>query len=196
MPVTIHQVTAVLDMPDEYLAQGKRASEIITASKTSTYVKVPSTNLDAADEALATFQKAATSSERASALRPLRQALQSIMFFFQQAANADPANANSIIESGGFRVKKISLNQKHSFKLSNGINSGTIDLDAEGAGNYACHDWRYSPDGKNFVHLPPTLSAHTHMDGLTPGQWAYFTHEIVTKDGGEGVSQIESIMVK
>ena len=195
MPVTIHQITAVLDMPDDYLAQGKHASDIITASTGSTYVTVPPANLDAAGKALTTFQSAGTPAARKAAERPLRQALQAIMFFFQAAANADPANAEVIVESGGFKVKKISLNQKHSFQLSNGINSGTIDLDAEGAGHYACHDWMYSADGKSFTHLPPTMSAHTHIDGLTPGQYAYFTHEVVTKDGGQGVSQVESIIV-
>lgn len=196
MPVTIHQVTAVLNMPDEYLAQGKHAADIIDASKASTYVTVPKPNLDAADEALANFQKAPTSKAREAALRPLRQALQGIMFYFQSAANADPANGEVIVESGGFKVKKITINQKHSFELSYGVNSGTINLDAEGAGQHACHDWMYSADGKTFAHMAPTVNAHTHMDGLTPGQYAYFTHEVVTKDGGQGVSQIESIMVR
>jgi hypothetical protein len=34
------------------------------------------------------------------------------------------------------------------------------------------------------------------MDNLPIGQYAYFTHELVTKDGGQGVSQILKIMVK
>lgn len=196
MPVTIHQVTAVLNMPDEYLKQAEHAGKVIDASKASTYVKVPPANIDTANEALATFRNAATPAARNAALRPLRQSLQAIMFLFQTAANADPANAISIVESGGFKVKAIALNQKHSFELSYGVNSGTINLDAEGAGQHACHDWRYSADGKTFAHMAPTVNAHTHIDGLTPGQYAYFTHEVVTKDGGQGVSQVESIMVK
>ena len=196
MPVIIHQITAVLNMPDEYLAQGKRAADIITASKASTSVTVPKPNLDAADKALTTFQNAATPAARTAALRPLRQALQGIMFFFQSAANDDPANGIVIVESGGFKVKQIVPRQKGDFTISNGVNSGTVDLDAEGSEQRSCHDWRYSADGKTFTHLPPTVNAHTHVDGLTPGQYAYFTHEIVTKDGGQGVSQVESIMVK
>ncbi len=196
MPVTIHQITAVLNMPDDYLAQGKHAGNIITASKGSTYVKVPPANFDAADQALADFQKAATPAARNAALRPLRQALQGIMFYFQSAANADPAKAETIIESGGFKVKKIVPRQNGDFTISNGINSGTVNLEAEGAGNYACHDWRYSADGTTFTRLPPTINAHTQMAGLTPGHWAYFTHEVVTNEGGQGVSQVEKIMVQ
>ena len=196
MPVAIHQVTAVLNMPDEYLKQAEHAGKVITASKSSTYVKVPPANIEAADNALAAFQKAATSAERASALRPLRQSLQAIMFYFQQGANNDPANAVSIVESGGFKVKTFVPRQKGDFTIHNGVNSGTVDLDAAGSGSYTCHDWRYSADGKTFVHLPPTVSAHTHVAGLTPGQNAWFTHEVVTKDGGQGVSQIEVIIVQ
>ena len=196
MPVTIHQITAVLDMPDDYLAQGKHAGDIITASKGSTYVTVPPANLSAADKALTAFSNADTSAERTAALRPLRQALQAIMFYFQSAANADPANAISIVESGGFKVKKIVPRQKGDFTLSNGLNSGTVDLNAEGAGPHTCHNWMYSADGNTFTRLLPTVNAHTHMDGLTLGQYAYFTHEIINKDGGQGVSGVEKIMVK
>lgn len=196
MPVTIHQITAVLDMPDEYLAQADHADKIIKASKGNTNVKVPPANLEMADNALTAFKSAATSAARDAALRPLRQSLQGIMFYFQTAANADPANAVAIVESGGFKVKKITSRQKQEFTLSNGVNSGTVDLDAEGAGQRTCHDWMYSADGKTFTRLPPTVNAHTHIDGLTPGQYAYFTHEVITKEGGQGVSQVEFIMVK
>jgi hypothetical protein len=196
MTVIIHQITAVLDMPDDYLQKGQHAEDIITASGASTLVTVPPANITAAKAAVATFEGAATPAAREAAVRPMRQALQGIMSFFQVAANADPADAEVIIESGGFKVKKITPRQKQDFELSNGINSGTVNLEAPGGVNYACHDWMYSADGISFIHLPPTMSAHTHMDGLTVGQWAYFTHEVVTKDGGQGVSQIEKIMVK
>ena len=196
MPVTIHQITAVLNMPGEYLAQVKHAKDVIAASKASTYGKVPPANFSAADEALAAFENAAAPAARTAALRPLRQALQGIMFYFQSAANADPANAIVIVESGGFKVKQFVPRQKGDFTLSNGVNSGTIDLEAEGAGPHTCHDWMYSADGITFTRLPPTINAHTQMTGLTPGQWAYFTHEVVTHEGGQGVSQVEKIMVK
>jgi hypothetical protein len=55
------------------------------------------------------------------------------MRLFQIVADNDPANSEVIILSGNFKVKKIALNQKHAFELSNGINSGTVDMEAEGA---------------------------------------------------------------
>jgi hypothetical protein len=196
MTVIIRQITAVLNMPDDYLEQGQHANDIITASTASASVTVPPAIITASKTALTAFQNAETYAARNAALRPLRQALQGIMSFFQVAANADPANAEVIIESGGFKVKHFVPRHKQDFELSNGLISGTINLDAEGAGQHAFHDWMYSPDGITFTRMVPTLNAHTHMDGLTVGQWAYFTHEVITKDGGQGVSQVEKIMVK
>ena len=119
------------------------------------------------------------------------------MFPFQVAANKDPANAKVIIQSGNFHVKTITPRQKGDFILTNGTVSGTVVLAGPGAGHDdACHDWMYSADGITFEHMAPTIQARTTKTGLTPGQWAYFTHEIVSRDGGQGVSQIEKIMVK
>jgi hypothetical protein len=196
MTVIIHQITAVLDMPEDYLGEAQRGNEIITASTGNAYVTVPPATITAASNAVAVLQNATTPAERKAAQRPLRIALQAIMSFFQAAGDADPANAEVIIESGAFKVKKISLAEKHIFQVSNGVASGTIDLETEGSGPYTCHDWRYSPDGITFTRMAPTMSAHTQMVGLTPGQLAYFTNEVVTKDGGQGVSQILQILVK
>ena len=195
MTVIIHQITAVLDMPDEYLEQIARSQDIITACTGNPNVTVPAATITAADSALTTFKTAPVSS-RQSALRALRNILKSIMSLFQIAADNDPANAVRIIESGKFKVKTIALNQKQQFVVENGINSGTVHLEAEGGPVYSCHDWCCSPDGIKFIHLPPMMAAHTDMTGLIPGQYAYFTHELVTKDGGQGVSQILKIMVK
>jgi hypothetical protein len=196
LSVIIRQIIAALDMPDDYLEVGQRAAKIIAACTGNTYVTVPPATLTAASNALANFQSATSSAAREAAYRPLIQALQAIMFLFQVAANADPENAKVIIESGAFKVKTINPRQKGDFVASNGLNSGTIDLAAPGAGQHSCHDWMYSADGITFAHMAPTVQAHTQMTGLTPGQYAYFTHEAVNKDGGQGVSQIEKIMVK
>jgi hypothetical protein len=75
------------------------------------------------------------------------------------AANADPENAETIILSGAFKVKKITLNQKHEFELHNGILSGTIHLNAPGGGNHTCHDWEYSAHGVHFTKMTPTIAA-------------------------------------
>jgi hypothetical protein len=195
MPVIIHQITAVLNMPDEYLEQIDRSQKIIAACTGNPYVTVPVATLTAAGTALTDFKSAPVSS-RTSALRTLRNALKAIMSLFQVAADAAPANAETIILSGNFKVKIIALNQKQTFVVENGINPGMIHLEGEAGPPHTCHDWNYSPDGINFTRMPPTVAAHTDKIGLTPGQYAYFTHELVTKDGGQGVSQIEKIMVK
>jgi hypothetical protein len=130
MPVIIHQITAVLNMPDEYLEQIDRSQKIIAASTGNPYVTVPVATLTAASTALADFQSAPVSS-RSSALRTLRNALKAIMSLFQVAADAAPANAETIILSGNFKVKIIALNQKQTFVVENGINPGMIHLEGE-----------------------------------------------------------------
>src|SRR5437763_11603388 len=87
MPVIIHQVTAVLDMPDEYLEQIDRSQKIITACTGNPFVTVPAAVLLAANNALTAFKNAATPSARNSALRPLRNALKAIMSLFQIAGD-------------------------------------------------------------------------------------------------------------
>jgi hypothetical protein len=125
----------------------------------------------------------------------LLNALNAMMRLFQEAADADPENAIAIIESGAFKVKKVAIPQKHDFDATNNPVSGVIDLVAPGGGPRTCHDWMYSPDGTVFERMPPTVGAETHKSGLTPGQNAFFTHELITKDGPQGISQIIKIIV-
>jgi hypothetical protein len=121
--------------------------------------------------------------------------MKSLMRMFQSAADADPENAIAIILSGAFRVKEVAIPQKHEFKVENSAVSGTVNLSAEGGGPQSCHDWMYSADNVVFDRMPPTVLAETHKDGLPVGQYAYFTHEIVTNEGQQGISQVIRIMV-
>jgi hypothetical protein len=118
------------------------------------------------------------------------------MSSFQSAANADPANAIAIIESGKFKVKKIAIAQKHEFEVANNPVSGVIDLRAKGGPARSCHDWMYSADGVIFERMQPTVLGETQKTGLTPGTYAYFTEELITKDGPKGISQVIKILVQ
>jgi hypothetical protein len=194
-PVVIHTVTAVLDMPNAYGDRKQRCEEIITAVTGNTYVTVPAPVLTQTNTDYVAYSTAASSSIKESTFRLINNDLKGIMSLFQSAANDDPANAETIVLSGKFKVKKITLNQKHEFELHNGILSGTIHLNAPGGGSYTCHDWEYSPDGITFTKMTPTIPAETDMIGLTPGEYAHFRHRLITKDGPEGWSQVEKIMV-
>ena len=194
MPLPIHVVTAVLDMPNGNADRGERAEAIIEACADSTYVTVPAGTITAIEANLANYN-GATPSTRPNLWRILHNDLKSLMRLFQDAADDDPENAIAIIESGAFRVKEVAIQQKHEFKAENSAVSGSVNLSAEGGGPQSCHDWKYSADGVLFVRMQPTVIAETHKDGLPVGQFAHFTHEIVTSEGPQGVSQVIKIMV-
>jgi hypothetical protein len=159
------------------------------------YSAVPPSNITAIQLNITAYN-GATAATRLNFWRIMHNDIKALMRMFQDAADADPANAVAIIESGKFKVKHEAIKQKHEFEARNNPVTGTIDLIAPGAGPHACHDWRYSPDGVNFQRLPPTMQAHTHIDGLIPKTDAYFTHEVVGVDGPQGISQVIKILVK
>ncbi len=192
--VMIHTATAVLDIPDGNLERGARADEIVDACATSTYVTVPVVDITLARGNITAY-KLATPATRPNLWRIVHNDLKALMRLFQQAADNTVADAVAIIESGGFKVKKIPLPQKHVFKVENNAVSGSVDLEAEGGPAHSCHDWMYSPDGTNWERMTPTVFAHAHKDGLTPKADAYFTHELITEDGPQGISQVFHIIV-
>ena len=116
---------------------------------------------------------------------------------FQQAADNDSANAVAILQSGKFNYRIMSGNEEKDFTVSNGVASGTIDLVAGvGTKKDHCHNWGYSADGVTFYWMRGTTKAKTMKEGLTPGQYAYFIHELSINDVPQGESQILRIMVK
>lgn len=193
--VAVHAIIATLKMPNSISGRGKKAGEISAAAAVSTYLTIAPATITALNALISIYSKAATDA-RETAYRNLMNALKALMRTFQDAADLDVDTAEALIKSGGFGIKTIAIKQKGKFTATVGIDSGTVDLTAEGGGAYTCHDWMYSADGKVFVRMAPTVAANTQMTGLTPGQYAYFTHELVTKAGGQGVSQIIRIMVK
>ena len=192
----IHTATAVLDMPDTYGDRCIRAREVIIACTGNAYVTVTTTVIDATQKLLDDYIAAKTAAERNALYSPLKYALQSIMSLFQNAANAAADNAVVIIESGSFKVKHITMQQKHEFEAANSVVSGKVHLPAPGGGEHTCHDWHYAADGITYVRMMPTVAAETDKDGLTPGAYAWFMHQLITKEGPQGLSQPVKILVK
>jgi hypothetical protein len=195
VPMPIHQITAVLDVPNGYLQKGEKSGEIIAACTDNPWVTVDPAFLATCAEDLKAYNNS-VGSARDSAWKVLHKDLKKLMRLFQEAADSKPADAITIVESAKFRVKKVHIHQIQKFEASNGIDSGVIDLIAQGGGTYTCHDWWYSSDGVVFVRMQPTVAAKTQMRGLKPLTLAYFMHELIGKKGGEGMSEIIKIQVK
>jgi hypothetical protein len=195
IPTAVHQMIATLDMPTGKGQRSARATIISAAAGGSTFLTIPPATITALNN-LITLYTNSTTAGRKSAYNKLSKALKALMATFQTAGDLNPDTAEALIKSGGFGVKKVAIKQKQIFGAKNGPDSGSILLVAQGGGNYSCHDWMISLDGIHFTRMAPTVAGNTKATGLTPLTWAWFTHELVTKKGGQGISQIIKIQVK
>ena len=196
VPQVIHQITAVLDVPDGNLKRGEKASRIITASTNNAWVTITQTVIDGYVQHLKDYNTATKPAARNAAWLNVHKDLKAIMRLFQEAADNDPENAIVIVESGDFRVKKVTIRQRQVFAVSHGVESGTIDLVGPSAQGRHCHDWWYSADGTNYVRMRPTLESTTQMTGLKPETNAWFMHELIVLKDPQGLSQPIKIQVK
>ena len=195
IPLVIHQMTATMDMPTGNLNRGARASEITAATAASTLISIPAATLTAIN-GLITIYNAAAPSARKSAFNKMMKALKALMGTIQTAADLNPDISEALIKSCGFGVKKVAIKQKGIFTVKNGAEVGSIVIKAQGGGPYTCHDWMFSLDDVHFTRMAPTVAAKTTMSGLVAGTWVYITHELVTKKGGQGVSQVIKLLIK
>ena len=196
IPTAIHQITAVLDVPNGILQRGKKAADIIAACTGNDWVTVAPGDIKQYNNDVANYNGATTTSQRDTFWRAVKKDLKKLMGSFQDAADDDVENSITIIESGGFRVKKVHIQQKQIFGVNNGVDSGTVDLVGPSKEGNHCSDWWYSPDGITYTRMRPTLESTTQMIGLTPGKWAWFMMELIVVKDGKGMEQPLKIMVK
>lgn len=192
----VHTAIATLDMPKGVAKRGAKAKLISDTAAASTLVSVDPLLITAINTLITAYNNA-TPSGRLNAFRLMNNSLKNdLMPLFQKAADADPGNSVAIIQSGGFGVKGEGGRQVQKFEAMDGTVLGTVLLTAEGGGSHTAHDWMYSHDGITFVRMIPTIGANTEITGLVSGEWAYFVHQLITKNGGQGFSQIIKIRVK
>ena len=127
--------------------------------------------LDAAETGCKTSPPTKTVEERNAALEKVKANLRSLRNDVQEAADADPANAEAIIASAAMSAMFRGHHGKQQNTANDGVEQGSVDLTAEGAG---AHEWRISTDQINWTLLPACLTAKTTVTGLTPGTVYYF----------------------
>ena len=135
-----------------------------------------------------------TISERNAALEKVKADLSSMRNDVQELADADPVNAESIIESAGMSSKSQVLHGKQQNTAKDGVESGSVELTAEGAGH---HQWRISTDEKTWTLLTSSRTASTIVRGLKPGAIYYFQNQRMLPNNEESEwSQSVKIMVR
>ena len=70
------------------------------------------------------------------------------MAYVQSIADATPGNAQSIIESAGFSIRKNTLHPKAPVKVEAGSVPGSVKLIAKSVDHRASYEWQYSTDQK------------------------------------------------
>jgi hypothetical protein len=154
------------------------------------------TDLQAAETAALARTKGAiaTRNEKRAALVQLLQQLKGTV---QNAADATPENAPSIIQSAGVAVKKTAVRAPRVFAAKPGAVSGSVNLVTDSAARRAFYEWQYSTDGgKTWVTSASTLQTKTTVSGLTPGATVMFRYRAATKTGEGDWSQPTSLLVK
>ncbi len=122
--------------------------------------------------------KTGTSAARNAALTTVMADLRSLLYMVQLKADANLANAASIITSAGFVVKTLAIKQKQKNDAKNTEVLGKVLLTAEGSGH---HEWQMSKDKVAITSLPPTSVAHTYVSSLKTGDvWYFRNHKVNT----------------
>jgi len=181
MPSSIHILTAVLNIKKRDPRRGAKALAIARACSIGTWVIVDLGTLTALFADIAEFNLAKGEAKKTIWDR-INGTLKSIMRQFQSASENDPINSREIIESGGFRVKKVHKKQEQVFGLIQGP-SGTVLLTGDTIESTHLHDWWISENGTDFVRMDPTTESTTQATGLIVGKRYWFKHQFRTPVG-------------
>jgi len=200
-----HRITISLSLPRRVpalIVYSQGVLEHMTGNATFPTPNPPLTALSTAITALQSTETAALArtkgavasrNEKRTALVGVLQQLRS---YVQTTADADPANAMSIIEGAGMAVRKTPTHRARAFVAKQGPVSGVATVVAQVTARRASYDWQYSTDGgKTWVALPSTLQAKTTVSGLTPGSTVQFKYRALTKTGEGDWSQPVSLMM-
>jgi hypothetical protein len=123
--------------------------------------------------------------------------LKQLVAYVEGVADANSADAQTIIESAGMTVKKtVTPKPKQDLALKPGPVSGAVKVVAKAAATRSSYEWEWSTDQKTWTALPSTIQAKTTIQGITPGTTIYVRRRVVTKAGVGDWSQIVSTMVQ
>jgi hypothetical protein len=184
------KLIAVLKLSKSFKKRGEEVQAIITACLANTLVTWPAGLLSNMQAKLDLFIDAqAQMLTRTVGTKAIRDAawdkvdvlVNKIKRTVQEAADANPLQAEQIITNSGMKVKKVSGRPKQKDEVRNGTNSGAVIIYGKIDKKSTSHEWEISSDGINFTMLPYTIGATTMVTGLTPGAKMYFRHRCVIK---------------
>jgi hypothetical protein len=120
---------------------------------------------------------------RNDALALVQSDMAALKALVQSAADADLANAQSIIESSGMGVVKRVFPPKPPLAAKHGEVPGAAGLHAKKVQGALVYQWQMSSDQKAWGDLPWSKKASTSVSGLSPATVYYFRFRVLTADG-------------
>jgi hypothetical protein len=195
MGSSTHKVQAVLRFPTRVGNVGSRSQSILTAMTGNPSFPSPTPTLSVVQADLSAFLTAEAAVQtrtkgaveaRDEKLAVLVTDFEHLLAYVQTVADANPSQAQSLIESAGMSVRAVGAHPKAELTAKPGPVPGSVKLMAKAAAHRASYDWQYSSDQKTWVDAPETLQAKTVISGLTSGATYYFRSRALIKTG-EGV---------
>jgi hypothetical protein len=206
MAVVIHRSIVVLKLPLSVPALLKTCQAIATAMTGNVHFPSPTPAITvvlaqiaalAAAEAATKTRANGTVQARNDARVALVQSMHALKGQVQQAADASPEIAETIIASASMGVRKAPLRTKAPFVAKLGPTTGTVVLVAKAASRRAGYEWEWSADGgKTWTAMPTTLQAKTTLSGVASGTSAVFRFRPVTPKGEGDWSVPVPLLVK
>jgi hypothetical protein len=203
---TIHRILAASNLPPHIPDQLKHGEAIEAGLTNNPHFPLPDPIISAFGAALLKYGAAETASQtRAKGTIAQRNAdkvlfvgaLHALKARVQQVADANPDQAEAIITSTGFSVKKSGGRQKQTFIVKSGATSGSVHVIAKAVATRASYEWQYSLDGgKTWVDVPNTLQAKTTIFGLPVATMVEFRYRATTKAGMGDWSLPTSLIVR
>jgi hypothetical protein len=183
------------------IAFGQSVSTAMTGNASFPSPTPPLATLDADIAALVAAESAVLSRLKGAAvtrdekLAIVKDDLLHLKNYVQGVADANPGTAQSIIESAGMGLRKVTVRMKGDLVVEQGAVSGSAHLVAKAAGRRAAYEWQYSTDQKSWSYGPTTLGAKADILGLTVGTTYYFRVSVVLKTGEGNFGQVVSLTV-
>lgn len=150
--------------------------------------------LDAAETSCNTKPPTGSVEARNAALEAVKADIRSLRNDVQEAADADPENAQAIITSAAMSVKKKTSHGRRQNMAEDGVEEGSVDLTGEGAGP---HEWRMSGDDNIWIPLPASRTSKTTVGDLKNGNvYSFQNRRMLTNNVKSDWSQSVKIRVR
>lgn len=124
-----------------------------------------------------------TTDERNAALVLTKADCESLRNDVQDLADADPKNAETIINDSGFKIGIKTIKQKQQDGAKDDKATGDVILLAAGAGG---HEWQISQNKRDITTLPSTSGAKTRVHDLPQGSIWFQRNRKILKRGKTG----------